>query len=145
MKACIRCGLEKPIDLFHKDGKRPDGHRRDCKTCRNTRSAAKAAENSRYSRLWNLQHPARVHNNYLRWKYGIGPVEYEAMLVAQNGVCAICKQPEHRNGTKYLCVDHSHVTGNIRGLLCHLCNSGIGKLNDDPNLLRAAASYLESA
>lgn len=40
-------------------------------------------------------------------------------------------------------MDHCHDSSRIRGLLCHTCNSGIGKLRDNPELLRKAADYLE--
>ncbi len=69
------------------------------------------------------------------------------MFVAQGGVCAICEQPEtaQRSGrAKWLAVDHDHGTGAVRGLLCSNCNPMLGYAKDDPALLRAAASYLES-
>jgi hypothetical protein len=44
-----------------------------------------------------------------------------------------------------LAIDHDHVTGDIRGLLCHACNVALGLLNDDPELLEAAAGYLRTA
>lgn len=66
---------------------------------------------------------------------------YEVLLKAQDGVCAICKVASNRNGSR-LCVDHDHKTGNIRGLLCHYCNTVLGKMNDDVDLLQSAISYL---
>jgi Recombination endonuclease VII len=71
--------------------------------------------------------------------YGISPEEFDAMLATQNGVCAICK----RKSEKKLCVDHCHVTGVVRGLLCNKCNTGLGFYGDNPALLRTAAAYLE--
>jgi hypothetical protein len=73
-------------------------------------------------------------------KYGVTEVQYQRMLRRQNGVCAICKA--HPNGAS-LCVDHCHATGKLRGLLCHACNIGISKFDDDPNVVRMAAGYLE--
>jgi hypothetical protein len=73
-------------------------------------------------------------------KFGISEAEYAAMLRAQRGVCAICH--EFPNGTS-LCVDHCHITGRRRGLLCHSCNMGIGNFSDDPNMLLRASIYLE--
>jgi len=54
--------------------------------------------------------------------------------------CAICGNP---GGKKRLCVDHDHVTGKIRGILCDNCNVGIGRLKDDIGLLYRAIDYLE--
>lgn len=72
--------------------------------------------------------------------------EYNALLKAQGGVCAICRKPEkarHRSGTVIsLAVDHSHGTKGNRGLLCHNCNRGIGYLGDDPAILTAACKYI---
>jgi hypothetical protein len=66
---------------------------------------------------------------------------FDRLNEEQGGVCAICEQP-CRTG-KRLAVDHDHQTGHVRGLLCRTCNSGIGLLNDDPDLLRKAADYIE--
>lgn len=63
------------------------------------------------------------------------------MLAAQGGKCAICGGTNP--GGHRLAVDHDHTTGAVRGLLCHACNAGIGKLRDDPALLRVAADYLD--
>ena len=72
--------------------------------------------------------------------YGISWADYEAMFERQGGACAICK----RTGLT-LCVDHCHLTGEVRGLLCIRCNSAIGFCSDDPAVLQAAAAYLQAA
>ena len=76
---------------------------------------------------------------YLR-RYGITVEQYQDILQKQDGICAICKNPPNKNA---LAVDHCHITGKIRGLLCPSCNSGIGKLRDSPEMLRKAIEYLE--
>lgn len=76
----------------------------------------------------------------LRRQYGISLEQYDAMLEAQGHVCRLCKQPTTE---RRLDVDHCHTTGVVRGLLCNLCNTGIGKFRDRPDLLRLAAEYLE--
>lgn len=71
----------------------------------------------------------------LKALYGITVDEYEMMLRAQGGVCAICGREEsHRSRTgvvRRLTVDHDHSTGRVRGLLCHSCNVMLGFLRDD--------------
>lgn len=79
-------------------------------------------------------------------RFGITRHEYAELFHRQNGVCAICAKPETatRNGkVKALAVDHNHTTGKIRGLLCSDCNTGIGKLKDDRNVLLSAVKYLD--
>jgi hypothetical protein len=81
----------------------------------------------------------------LQRRYGLSVQEFERMLAQQNGVCAICREPESkkRNGVFALSVDHCHLTGRVRALLCGRCNSAIGYLRESPLLARAAATYLE--
>lgn len=83
----------------------------------------------------------------LRQEYGIDEATYEHLLRSQGGVCAICHKPESvlspHGRPEPLCVDHDHATERVRGLLCRACNAGLGKYHDDPNLLRAAATYLD--
>lgn len=79
--------------------------------------------------------------NAMRYAYGIEMAEYDAMLAAQGGVCAICKGP-HRGVGKRLHVDHCHDTGKVRGLLCGNCNTFIGLAEHDPHRLRQAIAYL---
>jgi hypothetical protein len=74
--------------------------------------------------------------------YGITIEQYDALLIAQGGRCAVCRgsgdgKPWH--------VDHCHDTGEVRGILCALCNRGIGHFRESADLLRAAANYLERA
>lgn len=91
------------------------------------------------------------HAHYLKqrkWSAaGVDAARYQEMLREQNGVCAICHQPEkHRDGLsgkpKDLAVDHDHATGAVRALLCSACNTALGLFNDDPELLDKAKSYL---
>ena len=72
--------------------------------------------------------------------------DYYALIEKQQNLCAICGEEEARekDGKKMrLCLDHDHETMKIRGLLCHACNTGIGKLRDSVDLVRKALEYLE--
>jgi hypothetical protein len=84
-------------------------------------------------------------NNLRKYKLTVG--EYATMLRLQNGRCAICGRADnkttHNRKQDNFAVDHCHETGKIRGLLCHSCNISIGRFQDNPALLRAAADYLE--
>jgi hypothetical protein len=82
---------------------------------------------------------AQRHERQSRAVYGLAPGEYERMLTAQNKVCKICK----RSCFRRLCIDHCHLFNKVRALLCSRCNTGLGQFNDDPDLLRAAADFLD--
>jgi hypothetical protein len=136
-RVCKTCGVEKPPSEFYKvkSGRRVN-YRGVCKECYrpvlrayNTRTTALPSRKASRQRAKMLQ------------RYGLTETDYDSMLRRQNGVCAICRQsPKWR-----LVIDHCHTTGRVRGLLCGGCNTGIGQLRDDPVLVRAAASYLETA
>ena len=114
------------------------------------RREERRTEINAYQRAYDKAHPekTRADNRTQRLRrYGLSHADYDAMISAQDGACAICKKPEThrgRNGeVQRLAVDHSHATGSVRALLCHSCNTGIGSFLDDPAVLRAAADYLE--
>jgi len=75
-------------------------------------------------------------------KYGITEDQYNEIWIEQCGRCAICKKHEQELG-KVLYIDHCHSTGKVRGLLCQKCNTGIGLLFDDKEILLNAIKYLE--
>jgi hypothetical protein len=88
---------------------------------------------------------AAVKDSELRARFGIALEDYVGLLEKQRGVCAICERPEtttFRGALRRLCVDHNHETGAVRGLLCHMCNVGLGNFRDDTDLLDRATAYL---
>ncbi len=78
-------------------------------------------------------------------RYGITETQYQTLLAAQSGRCAICgtTEPNRHKRFSHFHVDHDHETGEIRGLLCDACNLGLGSAQDNPMILRTAAVYLE--
>lgn len=95
-----------------------------------------------YQRKWYAAHRDTVRSDGLKRLYGITQAEYDSMLAAQGGRCAICGTDKPERNRKYFAVDHCHKTGAIRKLLCGSCNGGLGLFRDDPTLLRAALNYL---
>lgn len=78
----------------------------------------------------------QIRSNKLKNRYGISLIDYEELFNKQNGLCKICGKE------KELHVDHSHKTGEVRGLLCHRCNNGLGCFDDSPALIQSAIAYL---
>ncbi len=77
-------------------------------------------------------------------KHGLTVAEYDSLVLKQKGRCAICRSPDPGR-TQSWQVDHNHATGAFRGLLCNLCNLGLGAFHDKPKLLRGALRYLTAA
>ena len=77
-------------------------------------------------------------------RYGLSLEAFDVLLKKQSGLCAICSRPMDRSSKlKIPHVDHNHLTGKVRSLLCGLCNSALGLMQDSPELLRIAAEYLD--
>lgn len=153
---CRACKSNKPeSDFYKKTGK----YRKEyaCKKCVNVRRRAHYLENREYkikqAREYREKNRERVLHSKRRQSFGITAKEFNEMLLRQNGLCAICKQPETskinrgKNGSKTnsLSVDHDHRTGAIRGLLCGRCNRGVGFFKDDIKILYSAAKYLKES
>lgn len=75
-------------------------------------------------------------------KFGITLDEFNQLLEAQSGKCAICGYSDRSDSNFFPVVDHDHATGKVRGLLCMNCNTAIGKFKDDINIIKSAINYL---
>ncbi len=137
MKQCTKCKIEKPFSDFGKHVRQKDGLRFRCKKCeaQDRKEARKEALDSDY-----LGTRLKERASNLKRMFGMAIEEYEQKAQEQGNVCAICKGL-CKSG-KRLAVDHDHKTGKIRDLLCGNCNGGLGKFQDDPELLIKAAEYL---
>lgn len=148
MKRCTACMEEQPLSEFYRCAAAKDGLQWQCKPCRRSWLAANRDKTRAQSRAYRAQNPEvtrrRLPNVPSRVK--LSPPEYDALLDAQDYLCAICRQPESapsRSGKPLaLAVDHCHETQVVRGLLCNRCNRGLGAFRDSPHLLRTAANYL---
>jgi hypothetical protein len=134
-KLCRRCKRVLPIAQFYRNKTKPLPHLGACRECVNAEyKRHRAAHPERFRRYERTQN--------LKRKYGITIKQFEAMLAAQGGTCAVCAGPPLGKGNQYH-VDHDHRTGRIRGILCHKCNVALGLVSDSPLHLRALIAYLE--
>ena len=124
-KWCPDCGQVLPLDQFGRNAAAASGRASYCKPCHNARGR----------RSKELAGGERTY--HLRRRYGITAAEFDGMFEAQGGLCAICRTAPAAH------VDHDHDTGEVRELLCFNCNGGLGQFKDDPEVLRAAARYVE--
>ncbi len=114
---------------------------RRCKECHRI-SAAKgraALPEGEYIRRYTEYNREHATAGWIKTKYGISLEDRDMMRVSQGGLCAICGEPP--TGA-HLAVDHCHVTGKIRQLLCTNCNIGLGQFKDSSDILEKAAAYL---
>lgn len=108
-----------------------------CNLC-NLEPARFAWQKSAHGRYRWMKQPCKTcKQKYNRHKkYKLSAEEHQALVEKQQGRCAICNRPVK------LMVDHDHLTGLVRGLLCTHCNRGLGSFYDNPNLLSKAINYL---
>ena len=160
-KKCTLCGDNKSLEAFYKDSKTKDKKTSRCKMCKNLDVAEYRARPSSLlrqssydkerrsrpgyygrkaylKRVWNIQH-----------EYGSTEQEIRNMMDEQKGCCSICgcslTVPEAVNGGKYwgnYSIDHCHETMKVRGLLCAMCNRGLGQLGDTLQGVTAAYYYM---
>lgn len=167
LKTCRRCQLSKPVTEFNRKQASPDGYETRCRSCvsevrseryhanpelhRERNRAYRNADPERRRRAtkrtaqWRADNPGRrvdLTRDALDWYvYHLTPEESEAL----GRVCRLC------GSTDRLVIDHDHACCSgrrscgkcVRGRLCHSCNQGLGMFRDDPELLVAAALYLE--
>lgn len=133
MKRCCRgqCRKVKPSSDFNRNRVRKDGLSDWCKEC------CKA-----HTEKYRKNNPERVRDSRLMCAYGVSVKDYQTMLAAQSGVCAICKSDKPGGKYQSFCVDHCHATGQIRDLLCRFCNLGIGNFKDDVGRMLMGVLYL---
>jgi|SRR5579859_491325 len=87
--------------------------------------------------------PERFRDQELWRKYKIRTVDFEVMLQAQEGRCAVCRTDEYVGPGRRPHVDHDHKTGKVRGLVCVRCNVLLGMAQDQRERFLAAIHYLE--
>lgn len=132
MKTCSVCKEIKPLDDFHNQKENQDGKTYQCKICRRKRYKEYSQTNQAKIKLKARK---RKHTSFFTKEY------WDSKFEEQGGKCAICGTTDP--GKISFCADHCHDTLEPRGILCRKCNSGIGLLKDDIELLKKAIEYLE--
>lgn len=94
-----------------------------------------------YNELYKKENAQLQRNGHYKREYGISLIDYNEMLIAQRGLCAICGKPEE-NGNN-LSVEHCHASGLVRSLACAKCNKALGLINDNPDAALAMFIYLQ--
>jgi hypothetical protein len=133
-KICAKCKDKKDISLFPKNKNNKDGYHHYCKKCKNNDSKKRYATNFEYRE--NLK------NNAILRKYNITKHDFLNKIKSQDYKCEICeiKICDENNNIR---IDHNHITGNVRGILCPKCNLMLGLVNDDITILKNIIDYIE--
>ena len=157
MRTCSRCSTEQPLENFSKKLK---GFQHHCKMCVKETNKEHYQENreskleyqkahyqnnseaiKEYTKDWRKQNTEYTkHFDRLR-KYGLTSEQFCGMLEDQNFKCAICEDTLKQDRSTH--VDHDHLTGVVRGILCHHCNTGLGCFKDTTLRMKKAIQYLE--
>ena len=133
MRVCRCCNIEKPLTDFSIDKRWKHTYKLDCKLCYNEKKRLKYKPEDR-------------RKEGLLRNYGISYDDMCSMYTQQNGCCLICGKAislvsgKTKKGKVH--VDHDHVTGKVRGLLCTKCNTLLGMAEDNLDIIQAAYNYL---
>src|SRR5260221_5354447 len=146
-KVCSKCVTPKPLSDFVKNKDARDGLRAWCRKCC-SEYAKTYARNLPPKRQhlspeeYRAKIPLWARKTDLKRYYNLTLEQYQAMVEAQGGVCAICGKPEtweNQYGQCNLSVEHDHVTGRVRALVCNRCNSLVSLLENHPHVPAAPA------
>ena|ERR1700676_4700 len=143
-KACSVCKQMKDIETnFYKQSRKDrswQGYNSQCKSCILLSKEQRKDSLAAHRREWELQ-----------TKYGLSVEEKKVMLLKQDGKCGNprCRIPLTLFGIKrgdanVACVDHVHLTGEVRGILCNGCNTAIGNAKDSVDVLVGLSEYLNN-
>ena len=137
-KECISCNKVKSLEEFCQS--KSIYKSKKCKKC--------AAKYTREQRLRKPRSRDTRRNDALKRKYKMTLLDYNKLATEQDNLCLICKNKQTtilRGVEIGLVVDHNHITGKVRGLLCTNCNAGLGWFKENTEYLKEAINYLEKS
>jgi hypothetical protein len=135
-KPCSICGQEKPANVFYLTKDTVSGRSSACMECSRKRDKKRQHTAKRKeTRRWAM----------IKFQRGITKQQWHTILETQNYRCAICENQFNSGGRSSFntCVDHDHITGRVRGLLCRQCNQGLGQFKDRSEIAQKAVDYLK--
>ena len=170
MKTCIKHGelTKDQIRSYTRNRRGRSEIVLGCKLCHRATAAQARNKNREKANAWGREdrkkYPEKYREYYKHYKkknwqklsvaeslrfFGLTNEQYKGMVEKQENKCAICSTQETRKSrtkgeTCRLAIDHCHDTNKVRGLLCHNCNTGIGKFKDDEDLMMKAILYLRT-
>ena len=131
-RTCNKCGVTKPLTDYYKSGRKdPEARAYECKEC--TKARVKRA---------NKLDPDRARDRHYRRTYGISLADFNRMVLSQGSKCACCGTDKPGGKHNQWSVDHNHVTGAVRQLLCKDCNIVLGIVEDSPEHLQRLIDYI---
>lgn len=140
-KKCGDCQQYKPVEEFYPSKCGTRGRDGYCKTCRRIRDRNRKDIRNQVVLRLKAKDPLYFRRKKLLKLYGITDADYQRMFAEQDGACAICGSKETRvvydSEPPRLVVDHNHITGKVRGLLCHQCNTRLSVVEDEQFTLLA--------
>lgn len=150
-KQCIKCKEIKSTNQYFKNNGFNDGYMSRCKQCARQYYKINKDKININAKEYYKNNPNQFRNTQLKSRYNITLEQYNALLIKQKSCCAICGKHELELN-KALHVDHDHKCCHsikscgkcIRALLCQQCNLMIGNSNDNSEVLRKGADYVEN-
>jgi hypothetical protein len=135
-KICHKCGKKKSIKKFYPNGSNIDGYRNNCKTCVDK-------QNKNYTLSDKYIREEKSKDYRYRTKYGITYKKKKEIILNQDNKCLCCGIDfKTLKLERHICIDHDHLTGKVRGVLCTECNIALGLLHEDLNRVKSLENYI---
>lgn len=147
-KVCPSCHESKLLSEYHRSKANSRGIQSRCKLCQKEytklRKTSKPKHYASLQKSWRQRNPERDKlinkRAAIKAAYGLSLEDVDAMLSTQGHSCLICGSTTSSGRNWH--IDHCHTTNQVRGILCHHCNVGLGHFKDDPEILSSAINYL---
>lgn len=139
-KKCSSCQKDLSLENFPPDSKGIAGRHNYCYTCHNIKQREKYQTEKQGNTSWYQQRLKKQRTNFILKTYGITSEQYDRLVEVQNNRCSLCyTEFSDKNKPR---LDHNHVTGKLRGMLCNTCNLGLGLIENTPNFYQRVMRYL---